>query len=106
MKLKMLSLPVVMLMQVTCRNILWRAGSQTTCLSFFERKSIMRKKIKCLVLVLMLCLGMCGININAHAATEYVEGYLRYTVEDGSVTITGYNGGESEVTIPSKVSDE
>ena len=103
MKQKMLSLPVVMLMKVKCRNVLWRAGSLTTCLSFFERESVMRKKIKCLVLVLMLCLGMCGISINAHAATEYVEGYLRYTVEDGSVTIAGYNGGESEVTIPSKI---
>ena len=46
---------------------------------------------------------MCGTSITAFAATEYVDGYLRYIVEDGSVTITGYNGRESEVTVPSKI---
>ena len=63
----------------------------------------MRKRAKKILFVLLLCFCMCGITMTASAATEYVDGYLRYTVEDGSVTITGYNGRESEVTVPSKI---
>lgn len=63
----------------------------------------MKKSVNKIVFVLLLGICMCGITIKAFAATEYVDGYLRYTVADGSVTITGYNGRESEVTVPSKI---
>lgn len=63
----------------------------------------MKKNLKKLFLILTICISFCSLNLIAFAATEYVDGYLRYTVEDGSVTITGYNGKESEVTIPSKI---
>lgn len=63
----------------------------------------MKKSVNKIVFVLLLGICMCGITIKAFAATEYVDGYLRYMVADGSVTITGYNGRESEVTVPSKI---
>lgn len=34
---------------------------------------------------------------------EYIHGFFRYTVEDGSVTITAYRGNEEEVTVPSMI---
>lgn len=52
---------------------------------------------------MLLCLCLFQTIMTAYAVTEYVDGYFRYTLEDGSVTITGYNGGTSEVTIPSKI---
>ena len=61
------------------------------------------KKLKRYISILIICLSFYVGHMTAYAATEYVDGYLRYTVEDGSVTITGYNGRESEVTIPAKI---
>uniref|UniRef100_UPI004056DEEA hypothetical protein n=1 Tax=Agathobacter sp. TaxID=2021311 RepID=UPI004056DEEA len=63
----------------------------------------MKNKLKKFCLILTICISLCSVNVTAFAMKEYVDGYLRYTVEDGSVTITGYNGKESEVTIPSKI---
>lgn len=63
----------------------------------------MNRNLKKLFLILTICISFCSMTITAFATTEYVDGYLRYTVEDGSVTIIGYNGKESEVTIPSKI---
>lgn len=64
---------------------------------------VIKKSLYKIILHLLMCICMCSITITAFAATEYVDGYIRYTVEDGSVTITGYNGRESEVTIPSQI---
>lgn len=64
----------------------------------------------CVCICVCICIGVSAITVSAINATtataataEYVDGYLRYTVEEGSVTITGYNGTENEVTIPSKI---
>ena len=51
----------------------------------------------------VLCISLFAANLTVFAVTEYVDGYLRYTVAEGSVTITGYNGRESEVTIPAGI---
>ena len=53
--------------------------------------------------MLVLCMSFFATHMVVFAATEYVDGYLRYTVAEGSVTITGYNGRESEVTVPSSI---
>ena len=38
--------------------------------------------------------------IQVHAADIYTEGYLEYRVEDDAISICGYFGSESEVTVP------
>lgn len=63
----------------------------------------MSKKLKRFFMIFTVCVSIFAVNMTAFAATEYVNGYLRYTVEDGSVTITGYNGREIEVTVPAKI---
>lgn len=63
----------------------------------------MRKKIKNLMFILLLSLCLEGMSLSVFAVTEYVDVYLRYTVENYSVTITGYNGRASEVVIPAKI---
>ena len=35
--------------------------------------------------------------------TVYSEGYFYYTVDDGSITIVGYFGNETEVTVPAMI---
>ena len=49
-----------------------------------------------LTFMLLLCLTPAVFADN----TVYTEGYFYYTVDDGSVTIVGYFGTESEVTVP------
>lgn len=63
----------------------------------------MKNRIKKWMLALCLWIGLGVMSLTVSAATEYVDGYLRYTVEGGSVKITGYNGRESEVTIPDNI---
>lgn len=63
----------------------------------------MSRKLKQWFLIFTVCISLFGANLTVLAVTEYVEGYLRYTVAEGSVTIIGYNGNESEVTVPAQI---
>ena len=63
----------------------------------------MSRKLKQWFLIFAVCISLFSANMVVFAATEYVDGYLRYTVAEGSVTITGYNGNESEVTVPAQI---
>ena len=63
----------------------------------------MGKKVRTLLYILIMCFSLCGFKGTAFAYTEYVSGYFRYILEEGSITITGYNGRESEVTIPPEI---
>ena len=54
------------------------------------------KKLACILLTMMLMLGCAG----AMAATY---GDFEYSVTDGKVTITAYNGSAAEVTIPATI---
>ena len=65
----------------------------------------MNRYIKKIAVFLAICISICNTNIMAFATsnTEYVSGYFKYIVENGSVAITGYNGRESEVTVPSQI---
>lgn len=58
-----------------------------------------RRLLACLLATILLCLPM----LSAMAETVYSEGYFYYTVTDGSITITGYFGSETEVTIPASI---
>ena len=49
-------------------------------------------------LALLLTAGL-----GAAACADYIHGYFRYTVEDQSVTITGYFGPETAVTVPAMI---
>ncbi len=60
-----------------------------------------KKQIKALtglLLAAVLCFAM-----RAPAYADYIQGYFRYTVSDGSVTITAYTGDESAVTVPDMI---
>jgi predicted nucleic acid-binding Zn-ribbon protein len=63
----------------------------------------MKKIIKALLILLltaMLCVS------SAFAAETYTEGYFYYQVEDHSITITGYFGRDSEVTVPAMIAGD
>ena len=61
----------------------------------------MKKTISAL---LLLTLCFCLLTVPAWADGEvYSEGYFYYTFADGSITITGYFGKETEVTVPSSI---
>lgn len=55
--------------------------------------------------VLMSCLVTCMVAqpLYAYASTVYTEGYLKYVLEDESISICGYFGSEKEVIIPSSI---
>ena len=62
----------------------------------------MKKRI--LSIMLTLCLIMAFMPQTAFAATSGSENGLNYTISDaGEVTITGYDGSATEVTIPSTI---
>ena len=63
----------------------------------------MKRRISsiCFLCAISICIGFVGVT--AHAATVYINEYLRYTVEETSVTIVGYNGTENEVMIPTQI---
>lgn len=63
----------------------------------------MKKKFFAFLLIMEICFCLCIMSNKAYALTEYEEGFLVYTVQEDFVTITGYNGSESEVTIPSNI---
>ena len=60
----------------------------------------MKKCVSVLLAVLLLA-GFCATAFADD--TVYTEGYFYYTVEDGSITIVGYFGNETEVTIPASI---
>ena len=55
----------------------------------------------------VLLLVFSSIIVGARAAkadeTMYTEGYFYYTIEDGSITITGYFGDETIVIVPNNI---
>lgn len=55
----------------------------------------------------VLLLVFSSIIVGARAAkadeTMYTEGYFYYTIEDGSITITGYFGNETAVRVPNSI---
>lgn len=63
----------------------------------------MKKRLFTFFLFIEICFCLCILSNKAYALTEYEEGFLVYTVQEDFVTITGYNGSESEVTIPSNI---
>lgn len=64
-----------------------------------DRYIPMKRFIFTAVLAVLLLVPVLTVS----AATVYTEGTLYYTVENGSVTITGYFGRETEVTVPSQI---
>ena len=58
----------------------------------------MKKIVFCAMIALVL-----AVSVSISAGAEYIHGYFRYTVDDGSVTITAYRGNEEEVTVPSMI---
>ena len=58
----------------------------------------MKKRVVCVIFALILIFAA-----QFTAFAEYIHGFFRYTVDDGSVTITSYRGTETEVTVPSMI---
>lgn len=50
--------------------------------------------------ILTFLCALIAFPIQVHAADIYTEGYLEYRVEDDAISICGYFGSESEVTVP------
>lgn len=63
----------------------------------------MTKTILVLMLALALALTFAGGIVVFADNIVYTEGTLHYTVEDGSITITGCFGRDAEVTVPSMI---
>lgn len=61
--------------------------------------------MKMLMKILMSCLVTCIVvqPLYAYADTVYTEGYLKYVLEDEAISICGYFGSETEVTLPSSI---
>lgn len=55
----------------------------------------MKKLFSAAVLVLVLALS-----VTARAGDAYIDGYFRYTLDDGSVTVTAYTGRAATVAVP------
>ena len=67
------------------------------------KKTIFFKRISRGLLDLVLISAvLLSISVSAYA-DEYIHGYLRYSVEDNSVTITDYRGREEVVTVPAMI---
>lgn len=61
------------------------------------------KRIYAVLLAALLLTGLGGV---AQAEdTVYDDGFFYYTVEDGSITIVGYFGTETEVTVPASIAN-
>ena len=61
------------------------------------------KKLYAVLLAALLLAGLGGV---AQAEdTVYDDGFFYYTVEDGSITIVGYFGTETEVTVPASIAN-
>ncbi len=56
------------------------------------------KAVTWLFLIVFLCYAF-----TVSACADYVHGYFRYTISDGSVTITAYTGDEAVVTVPAMI---
>ena len=59
----------------------------------------MKKKLAALLMALLL------LTVPTATRADYVHGYFYYTVSEGSVTITGYSGQESAVTVPAMIGE-
>lgn len=59
------------------------------------------KKCFSVLLAVLLLAGFCATAFAEDAV--YTEGYFKYTVEDGSITIIEYFGTETEVTVPASI---
>lgn len=57
----------------------------------------MKRIVTFTVIVILL------ITVPILTGADYIHGYFRYTVEDGSITITDYQGKEAEVTVPAMI---
>lgn len=61
-----------------------------------------QKKYMKFLQICVLCMLLL-IPATVYGATEYSEGYFHYEIEDDSISITGYFGTESEVSVPSMI---
>lgn len=59
--------------------------------------------MKKLIPVLLSLLMALAMTATALAATVYTEGALHYTIADESITITGYFGKDTAVTVPASI---
>ena len=59
--------------------------------------------MKKLIPVLLSLLMALAVAVPAFADTVYTEGALNYTIADESITITGYFGKDTEVTVPASI---
>lgn len=68
-----------------------------------------RTRLLCAVLMMVILWGsLCAVPFSASAAEtmQYTEGDFEYVIkDDGTVEITGYNGYDSVVSIPSQIGD-
>ncbi len=56
-----------------------------------------------ITILLMLSVMTFGTRFARADETVYTEGYFYYTIEDGSITITGYFGDETIVKVPNNI---
>lgn len=56
-----------------------------------------------ITILLMLSMMTFGTRFARADETVYTEGYFYYTIEDGSITITGYFGDETIVKVPNNI---
>lgn len=61
----------------------------------------MGRKVIYIACIINICFCLC--TMTTFASDVYISKYFRYTVEEQSVTILGYNGSESEVAIPAQI---
>ncbi len=78
---------------------MWRAEKEKAktagSVSKKERESMKKRILGPLALVLVLALS-----VTARAGDTYIDGYFRYTLDDGSVTVTAYTGRAATVAVP------
>ena len=63
----------------------------------------MKNGLSLAIILLMLSVMTVGARSARADETVYTEGYFYYTIEDGSITITGYFGNEITVRIPNNI---
>ena len=64
----------------------------------------MNNKILKLIMIMFICVVGAGAAIPETVYADEVSGFWRYEVEDdNTITITGYTGAESHVTVPSTI---
>ena len=63
----------------------------------------MKNGLSLAIILLMLSVMTVGARSARADETVYTEGYFYYTIEDGSITITGYFGNETIVKVPNNI---